>query len=218
MFYVSLYIELLRSRPVLVFWLAALAQALIWIAVPMVFYEAPPGGLPQLLAIGHEFQLFGDVGPPLAFWLGEIAFRIGGMFGVYALSQICVVATFWCIFALGRAIVGATYAAMAVLLMAGISLFTIPTPDFGPPVLAMALWAAVLLYYWGAVVQRRRRCWYPLGAAAALLLFTSDAALILLGTVAVFTAVTDRGRTALLEIEPWIVAVVLAFLLFFHIM
>ena len=63
-----------------------------------------------MLAIGHEFQLDGDFGPPLAYWLAEIAFRIGGLFGVYALSQLCVIATYWCVFALGRAIVGATHA------------------------------------------------------------------------------------------------------------
>ena len=165
MFYVPLYIEALRSRPNLLFWAAALAQAIIWIVVPMVFYAAPPGDLPQLLAIGHEFQLRGDVGPPLAYWLAEIAFRLAGLFGVYALAQICVVTTYWCVFALGSAIVGPAHAAMAVLLMVGISLFTVPTPDFGPAILAMALWAVVLLHYWRAVgagaaplLVRARRC------------------------------------------------------------
>ena len=52
-----------------------------------------------------------------------------------------------------------THAVMAVLLMVGISLFTVPTPDFGPPILAMALWAAVLL-----LLLARRRA----GAAAIL--------------------------------------------------
>ena len=143
MFYVPLYVELLRSRPLLVFWPAALVQAAIWIAVPMVFYSAPPEGLAQLLAIGHELRFDAGVGPPLAYWLAEIAFRGAGMFGVYVLAQICVVATYWCVFALGRAIAGPTHAAMAVLLMVGISLLTVPSPDFGPPILAMALWAAV---------------------------------------------------------------------------
>ena len=54
--------------------------------------------------------------------------------------------------------------------MVGISLFTVPTPDFGPPILGMALWAVVLLHYWRAVVRGRRRSWYVLGVAAALLL------------------------------------------------
>src|SRR5208282_5437643 len=162
MFHVPLYIEGLRSRPLLVFWLATLAQAVLWIAVPMLFYAAPPADLARILAIGHEFQINGDFGPPLAYWLAEIAFRAGGLFGVYALSQICLIATYWCVFALGRAIVGATHALMAVLLMVGISVFTVPTPDFGPPILTMALWAAVLLFYWRVVMEGRRRYWFAL--------------------------------------------------------
>ena len=40
MFYVPLYVEALRSRPRLVFWLAVLAQAALWVAVPTLFYAA----------------------------------------------------------------------------------------------------------------------------------------------------------------------------------
>ena len=204
MFHVPLYVEGLRSRPLLVFWLAALLQAVLWLAVPMLFYAAPPEELGRILAIGHEFQTNGDFGPPLAYWLAEIAFRAAGLFGVYALAQICVVATYWCVFALGRSIVGATHAAMAVLLMVGIFVFTVPTPNFGPPILAMALWAAALLFYWRAVAQRRGEYWYALAGAVALLLITSEGALILLGVLILFTAATERGRAVVRSIEAWI--------------
>jgi hypothetical protein len=218
MFYVPLYVEMLRSRPVLVFWLATLAQAFVWLAVPILFYAAPPGDLAQLLAIGHEFRFDAGVGPPLAYWLAEIVFRIAGLFGVYALAQICVATTYWCVFALGRDMVGTTHAAIGVLLMAGISLFTVPSPDFGSPILTMALWAIALLHYWCAVGQGRKRSWYALGVAAALIFLTSDAALLLLGSLAVFTAVTARGRAALDAIEPWIVTSALAIFLFLHLL
>jgi hypothetical protein len=218
MFFAPLYVELLRSRPLLLFWIAALGQALVWIAVPTLFYAAPPEELAQLLAIGHEFRLFGDIGPPFAYWLAEIAFRIAGLFGVYVLAQICIVTTYWCVFALGRAIVGPAHAALAILLMAGISLFTVPSPNFGPPILTMALWALVLLHYWRAVFEGRKRSWYALGGAAALMLLSSDAALILLGALAVFTAVTARGRAALEATEPWIVGVALSLVLFLHLL
>ena len=66
------------SRPALVFWIAALAQAALWTLVPTLFYSAPPGDLPIVLAIGHEFQLGTHLGPPLAFWLAEVAFRLAG--------------------------------------------------------------------------------------------------------------------------------------------
>jgi hypothetical protein len=88
MHYVSLIIEFLRGRPGVVFWTVALTQAALWTVLPAVFYSAPPGDVPILLAIGHEFVLGSYLGPPLAFWAGEIAFRLAGAFGLYALSPI----------------------------------------------------------------------------------------------------------------------------------
>src|SRR5438067_13761805 len=164
MLYVSVFVELLRSRPSLAVWLAALVQALLWLLVPALFYASPPGDLPNVLAVGHEFQLGTYLGPPLAFWLAELAFDLGrgSIIGVYLLSQVCVVVTYWAVFALGRSIVGAQHAAMAVLLMVGIAAFTVPTPEFGPVILTMPLWALILLHYWRAVGQRRRAYWLPL--------------------------------------------------------
>src|SRR5215469_6660314 len=209
MFFVPIYIEAIRARPLLIFWAAALAQAAIWIAVPMLFYSAPPGDLAELLAVGHELRFDAGVGPPLAYWLAEIAFRLGGLFGVYVLAQLCVITTYWCVFALGRAMLGASHAAIAVLLMVGIALFTVPSPDFGPPILSMALWAVVLLHYWRAAGEGQRRAWYWLGAAAALLMMTSTAALFLLGALVMFIAMTGQGRKVLEAPEPWIVGIVL---------
>src|SRR5207248_3163214 len=121
MIYVSPVIELVRARPGLVFWTAALAQALVWTLVPALFYASPPGEVPLVLAIGREWQLGSWAGPPLAYWLAEVAFRLAGnsVVGVYVLSQACVVLAYWAVFALGRAIVGPKHAVLAVLLMAG---------------------------------------------------------------------------------------------------
>src|SRR6201987_359790 len=218
MFFVPLYVQLLRSRPQLLFWFAALAQAFVWLVVPAVFYFAPPGDLAQLLAIGHEFRLASGVGPPLAYWLRGIPVCLARVFGVYLLSQICVVVTYWCVFTLGRALLGPLHATIAVLLMIGIALLTVPTPDFGPAILAMALWAVTLLHYWQALVQDNRRSWYVAGTAAALLFLTTDAAIILLGTLVAFTVLTERGRAALQSTEPWFVAVGLAFFLFLNLL
>src|ERR1700760_772216 len=98
MHYVSLIIEFLRGRPRLVFWGMALTQGAVWTLLPSLFYSAPPGDVPILLAIGHEFQLGSYLGPPLSFWLGELAFRLAGAFGLYLLAQVCVVVTYWAVF------------------------------------------------------------------------------------------------------------------------
>jgi 4-amino-4-deoxy-L-arabinose transferase-like glycosyltransferase len=218
MLYVSIFVELLRSRPALAVWLAALAQAALWTLVPTMFYAGPPGDVPLVLAIGHEFQLGTYLGPPLAFWLGELAYELAGrkMFGVYLLSQICVVTTYWTVFALGRSIVGGQHAALAVLLMLGVAAFTVPTADFGPVILTMPLWALILLHYWRAVSQQRRGYWLVLALEVGLLLLTTYIGLVLVGLLVAFTVANAHARATLRSIDPWIAAIVAVIVMLPH--
>jgi hypothetical protein len=216
MHYVSLIIEFLRGRPAVVFWTVALTQAALWTFLPALFYSAPPGGVPLLLAIGHEFVLGSYLGPPLAFWLGEIAFRLAGVLGLYALAQACIVVTYWAVFKLGCRIVGTRHAVLAVLLMVGIAAFTVPSPNFGPAVMAAPLWALALLHYWRAAGEGERGCWFLLALDLGLLLLASYVGLILLALLAVFTLVTPRGRAALLNSEPWIALLLFVIVIFPH--
>jgi uncharacterized membrane protein len=212
MLYVSVFVELLRSRPSLAVWLAALAQALVWLLVPSLFYAGPPGDVPDVLAVGHEFQLGTYLGPPLAFWLAELAFDLAGrsMIGVYLLSQACVVVTYWAVFALARSFVGVPHAALAILLMVGIAAFTVPTPDFGPVILTMPLWAIILLHYWRAVGEGRRGYWLPLAIEIGLLLLTTYVGLILVGLLVLFTLANRSARGTLKSYDPLITALVVA--------
>ena len=216
MHYVSLIIEFLRGRPKLVFWGVALTQATLWTVLPSLFYSAPPGDVPILLAIGHEFQLGSYLGPPLAFWLGEIAFRIAGAFGVYLLAQICVVVTYWAVFTLGRSIVGTRHAVLAVLLMVGIAAFSVPSPDFGPAILAAPLWALALLHYWRAVGESDRGAWLLLAVDLGLLLLANYVGVVLLALMIPFVIATPRGRVALVHPEPWIALVLFVLVVFPH--
>jgi 4-amino-4-deoxy-L-arabinose transferase-like glycosyltransferase len=216
MHYVSLIVEFLRGRPRLVFWSVTLSQAGLWFLLPSLFYSAPPGDVATVLAIGHEMQLGSYLGPPLAFWLGDIAFRMGGSVGVYFLAQVCIVATFWAVFTLGRAIVGISHAVLAVLLMVGISAFNVPSPDFGPAILAAPLWAYALLLFWRALGQGQRAYWFALGVILGLLLLTSYVGLILVGLMVVFVLVAPQGRDALRHPEPGVALVLMLVVVFPH--
>ncbi|MEA2982075.1 MAG: hypothetical protein QOF09_3898, partial [Alphaproteobacteria bacterium] len=211
----SLFVELLRTRPRMLFWTMAVLQAALWTLVPALFYAAPPGQLPLVLAIGHEFQVGTEFGPPLAFWLAEIAYRLAGMTGVYFLSQLCIVATFCIVLALGRAMVGLSHAVMAVMLMAGIAVFSVPTPEFGPAIVATPLWALMLLHYWMAAQQRGAWIyWVALGLEAGLLLLTTYAGLILIGLVVLHMISTAFGRAQIADVGPWIAGVAMTAVLF----
>ncbi len=210
----SLFVELLRTRPRRLFWTMAVLQALLWTLVPALFFAAPPGQLPLVLAIGHEFQFGTEFGPPLAFWLAEIAYRLAGMTGVYFLSQVCIVVAFWVVFALGRAIVGTAHAAMAVMLMAGIAVLSVPTPEFGPSILATPIWALMLLHYWTAAERGAWIHWVALGLEAGLLLLTTYAGLILVGLLLVYTVSTGFGRAQIENIGLWIAGIAMTAVLF----
>ena len=217
MHYVSLLVEFLRGRPAVVFWTAALTQAALWTLIPAIFYGAPPGDVPLLLAIGREFVLGSYLGPPLAFWLGEIALRIAGSFGLYALAQACIVLTYWAVFVLGRSIVGTRHAILAILLMVGITAFAVPSPNFGPAVLAAPLWALGLLFYWRAVGEGRRGYWFLLALDLGLLLLANYVGVILLVLMIIFTAASVRGRNAAQKPEPWIAVLLLCIVVFPHV-
>ena len=210
MHHVSLIVEFLRGRPAVVFWVAALTQAFLWTAVPALFYSAPPGDVPILLAIGHEFVLGSYLGPPLPFWLGELAFRMAGTFGLYALAQACIVVAYWAVFSLGRAVVGTRHAVLGILLMVGIAAFTVPSPDFGPAVLAAPFWALALLHYWRALGENKRGAWFLLAIDLGLLLLANYAGAILVVLMMVFTLATPPGRRALTYSEPWVAGLLFA--------
>ncbi|HMM91891.1 glycosyltransferase family 39 protein [Bradyrhizobium sp.] len=202
--FTSLVVELIRARPRLVVWIVVLVQAALWLILPMLLYRSPPGDLATVLAFGREYQVGTWLGPPLAFWLADIAFRVAGstMFGVYLLAQVCAVLTFWIYYQLARAIVGSQQAVLAVLLSMTVVAFSSPGVEFGPLVLARPLWALLLLHSWQLIGQNRRNAWFAWSIEAGLLLLTTPAAIGLLLLLAGFAVATERGRRMLTSLDP----------------
>jgi hypothetical protein len=212
--FTSLVVELIRARPRLVVWIVVLAQAGLWLMLPTLLYRSPPGDLATALAFGREYQVGTWLGPPLAFWLADIAFRAAGnnMFGVYLLAQVCAVVTFWIYYQLARAIVGGQQAVLAVLLSMTVVAFSSPGVEFGPLVLARPLWALLLLHSWQLIGQNRRYAWFAWSIEAGLLLLTTSAAPGMLLLLAGFAVATARGRRVLMSLDPLYALLVIAVL------
>jgi 4-amino-4-deoxy-L-arabinose transferase-like glycosyltransferase len=210
MIYASIIVEALRVRPVLVFWLAALAQVITWFLVPTLFYTAPPGNLAELISAGREFRLGSVYGPPLSYWIGDIAFDLAGgrLFGLYLLAQYCVLLTLWSLMTLGASIVGLRHSVLAILLMVGVSAVVVPTPDFGPHVLAMPLWSLALLHLWRVYGEGRRIFWFALAIELGLLLLTTWLAIVFVVLLDIFLIATRRGRELLRTLDPWLCALI----------
>src|SRR4051794_178345 len=212
--FTSLVIELIRARPRLIVWIAVLLQAAMWLVVALLFYRSPPGHLATLLAFGREYQVGTDLGPPLPFWLADIAYRAAGghMLGVYVLAELCEIATLVTLYHLARAVVGTQHAVLAVLLTMTVLAFSSPALDFGPLVLARPLWALLLLHSWQIIGQRRGNAWFAWSIEAGLLLLTTPAAIFLLLLLVVFAVSTAGGRRTLRALDPLFALIVVAVL------
>jgi hypothetical protein len=201
--FTSLIVELIRARPRLIVWVVVLFQAALWLILPLLLYRSPPGDLATVLAYGREYQVGTYLGPPLAFWLADIAFRAAGnhVFGVYLLAQLCAITTFVALYQLSRAIVGGQQAVLAVLLTMTVTAFSSSGVEFGPLVLARPLWALLLLHSWQLIGQGRRNAWFAWSIEAGLLLLTTPAAIGLLLLIAGFALATQRGRRTLMSFD-----------------
>jgi len=202
--FTSLIVELVRARPRLFFWATVLLQAALWLVVPTLLYTSPPPHVATLLAFGREYQVGTALGPPLSFWLADIAFRITGnhMFGVYLLAQACFIIMMWAVFTLSRAIMGGQHAILAAMLTLTIFAFSSPGLEFGADVLARPLWALILLHAWRVIGQGRRTAWFLLSIEIGLLFLTTQVAIVLSLLLAVFAVATRRGRKTLMSFDP----------------
>lgn len=202
--FTSLIIELIRARPRLVVWLVVMVQAGLWLLLPLLLYSGPPGDVATVLAYGREYQVGTWLGPPLAFWLADSAYRLAGnhIFGVYLLAQVCFIITFQALYALGRAVVGPQQAVIAVLLTLTVTAFSSSGVEFGPLVLARPLWALLLLHSWQIIGLGRRSAWFAWSIEAGLLLLTTAAAPVLLLLIVSFAVANPRSRRALMSFDP----------------
>src|SRR5438034_6711200 len=99
-------------------------HAVVWTALPTLFFINLPLDLIEALTYGREWQLGYDKLPPLPWWLIELLHRAVGLdIAYYALAQVAVVAAFALVWSTARPLVGAVGALVAVLILDGLHYF-----------------------------------------------------------------------------------------------
>ena len=203
----SIYVEGLRARPTFFVGALLLAHAAIWTLVAWLVNPTPDPEISIGLALGREWQLGYVDTPPLAPWLLEIAWRIGGLLAAYALGPLCVALAGWFVYLLARRIAGDRHGALAVFLMVGVHPVAFPIGAFDADLVQMPLTAFAVLAWWRAVVERDRYAWIMLGVAFGLLAFAGVQGLFVLAALLLLTAATKTGRAALSSNQDQIFAV-----------
>jgi hypothetical protein len=201
--------DAMERHPARVFGAFVAMHLVIWTALPALLFRNLPLDLIEALVYGREWQLGYDKLPPLPWWLVEVTHRLFGpdLF-YYLLSQITVLAAFALVWLMGRRLVGAAGALVAILIIDGLHYFQFTAPKFNHDVVQLPFWALAGTATWAALRQGRLVHWLLLGAAIGAAVWAKYFVVVLAAPLALFVLIDRDARRALTTPGPWVAVAV----------
>lgn len=187
----------------------ALLHAVVWTALPAIFFRNLPLDLIEALVYGREWQLGYDKLPPLPWWMVEATYRLFGpdLF-YYALSQVAVLIAFALVWAMARRLVGPAGALVSILIIDGLHYFTFTAPKFNHDVIQLPFWALAGYAYWAALRRGRIGDWGGVGFAVGMALWAKYFVIVFVIPVVLFTLIDRDARRVLGTPGPYLAAVI----------
>jgi 4-amino-4-deoxy-L-arabinose transferase-like glycosyltransferase len=199
----------IQQHPLGVFAAFLALHAVVWTALPAIFFRNLPLDLIEALVYGREWQLGYDKLPPLPWWLVEATYRVFGRdVAYYALSQIAVITAFALVWHMGRQLIGPAAALVAVFIIDGLHYFTFTAPKFNHDVVQLPFWALAGYAYWAALRRGRMLHWLLLGFAVGMAFWAKYFVLVLAVPMVLFALFDRDARKVLLTPGPYVAAAV----------
>lgn len=195
-----------RMDAATLFWTALALHVALWTILPSLVLGNAPLDVIEGLAWGRAWELGYHKHPPLFAWVAESAMRLSGdrIWSIYLLSQACVGVTFYSVWRLAQRVLGDDrHALIAVLLLNGVYYYGVPTPEFNPLILQMALWALMVWLFHRAITDNRLTDWFLVGALAGLDILTRYSSGVLLAALGLFLLLHPQTRRLLRSPGPY---------------
>ena len=208
-------LDRLLAHPLLALAVLCLAQIVVWTLAPALVHQAPPLDMVEGYLWGREWPIATYKHPALPAWVLEASRVVTGAVGWpgYLVSQLFIAATFGCVFALGRDLMGERRALAGTLLLTGVYYFSWPGPEFNHNIAQMPLWAGLILSLWRAGQAKHPGCWALVGAFGAACLYAKLSGGVLLVVAALWILLDESSRRQLASIGPWLGLAVFAALI-----
>jgi hypothetical protein len=185
-----------EANPRRVFLVFAVVHAALWTLLPTVLCRNLPLDVIEGIAYGQEWQIGYWKHPPLPWWLVDIVRGLGGprLWPLFLLGQLAVVLCFWAVWRLGCRVLRPVEALVAVVLLDGVVVFTIPTMEFNHNIVQLPIWGLAGWTLYRAFVDGRRLDWILAGLWLALAFYAKYAAVTLVAPLLLFAAVDPQAR------------------------
>ncbi len=183
------------------FILIAALHFIFWTVAPSLGFSSPPLDVVENRFWGSEWLIGTYKHPPLQAWLTQISWQFGGMPAIYAMSQICVIATAAALFLLGRDMRDAQTGLLAACIYFLCYYATIPTPEFNANVVSSPFWAFGGYFLWRLIKLGKTAglsVWLGLSLSIALA-FYAKYSVLFLGIGLLFAALSQPNGRALFK-------------------
>lgn len=204
-------LDKLTARPERGLFALCIVQFVLWTVAPAISHTAMPLDMVEMYVWGREWVVATFKHPNLPGLMLEAARRVTGSTGTgslawtgFAVSQICIIAAYGAVFALGRDMLGARKALAGTLLLTGIYYFSWSSPEMNHNVAQMPLWALVILFLWRAVERGGLGWWLGLGLLGGLSLWAKYSSAVLLLICLLWLFADARARAHLRRAGPWL--------------
>ena len=180
-------------------WLISIAvlHLVFWTLTPALLHHNAPLDVVEAIAWGQQWQWGYDHDPYLVGWL---AYGLNWLVGhrvwpIYALSQLCILTTFWAIWRLALQLnLSKAQALLSILLLEGIFYYNFATPEFNDNVLQLPLWALTISFLYTALTTQRISDWLLSGLWAGLALMAKYYTVMLFFPIVVLILASEQGR------------------------
>lgn len=186
-------------------------HVLLWTIIPILVSPNLQLDLVEDLALGKEWQLGYWKQPPLAWWVGEAAYRLTGhIHAVYALGALAVAICLFGIWLLARETIGAFEGLIGVLALEAVHYYNFSAVKFNTDQMQLPFWAFTGLFFYRAVKRGRMLDWILAGAFLAGAFWSKYAAFVLASTLGLFLLVDPVARRAWRSPGPYLMALAFA--------
>ena len=175
----------------------ALAHLLLWTLPQLLWRSALPLDTTEGFAYSLQWQWGYERDP----YLVSLMVALGRLLTnnqtwiLYFFSQLAVLAAFWAVWKLARAVgLSRLQALISVLCLEGIAFYNFSTPEFNDNVLVLPFWAWSGFFFYQACQTERIRDWLWLGVFAGLATMAKHSAALLILSMLLYLVLTREGR------------------------
>jgi len=198
----------LRTGARLVTWFAA-AHLVIFVIAPLLSQPNPPLDVIEMHWWGQQWAMGYHKHPPTPAWLAAGAVDLGlGLFGIYLVSQLCIMVCFASAWVLARRWLPVRTAVCAAVMLESIYYYGYPTPELNHNVVLMATWAWTVAACWLAVERGRMRDWLVFGLAMGLGLLTKYTQGVIIVLLLGWLVLDPEVRSCWRKPGPWLACLV----------